>query len=157
VLDPTQFAGQRVLLVGGGDSAFDWAVNLQGIAKSVMLIHRRDAFRAHQATVNQVQEFQRCGKCDLRTFWEVKALHGNGINQLSILTQYPVIFFVSRKVNRGYYEYELIKIAEPPYDRSDFRIVENYVKATEKIIREQPEGWLWSHNRWKNTREEMKE
>ena len=78
VLDPRQFEGQRVLLVGGGDSAFDWAVNLQGVAKSVMLIHRRDGFRAHQATINQVQDFQRNGQCDLRTFWEVKALHGNG-------------------------------------------------------------------------------
>ncbi len=78
VLDPKQFEGQRVLLVGGGDSAFDWAVNLQGIAKSIMLIHRRDGFRAHQATISRVQEFQRCGKCDLRTFWEVKALQGNG-------------------------------------------------------------------------------
>jgi thioredoxin reductase (NADPH) len=78
VLDPKQFEGQRVLLVGGGDSAFDWAVNLQGIAKSIMLIHRRDGFRAHQATIDQVHELQRCGKCDLRTFWEVKALHGNG-------------------------------------------------------------------------------
>ena len=62
VLDPKQFQGQRVLLVGGGDSAFDWAVNLQGVAKSIMLIHRRDGFRAHQATVNQVQEFQRAGQ-----------------------------------------------------------------------------------------------
>jgi thioredoxin reductase len=78
VLDPKQFEGQRVLLVGGGDSAFDWAVNLQGIAKSIMLIHRRDGFRAHAATVNQVQELQRCGQCELRTFWEVKELHGNG-------------------------------------------------------------------------------
>ena len=51
-----------MLLVGGGDSAFDWAVNLQGIAQSIMLIHRRDGFRAHQATINQVQEFQRAGK-----------------------------------------------------------------------------------------------
>jgi thioredoxin reductase len=78
VLEPQQFEGQRVLLVGGGDSAFDWAVNLQGIAKSIMLIHRRDGFRAHQATINQVQEFSRKGQCELRTFWEVKALHGNG-------------------------------------------------------------------------------
>jgi thioredoxin reductase (NADPH) len=78
VLDPKQFEGQRVLLVGGGDSAFDWAVNLQGIAKSIMLIHRRDGFRAHAATINQVQELSRARKCDLRTFWEVKALHGNG-------------------------------------------------------------------------------
>jgi thioredoxin reductase len=78
VLDPKQFEGQRVLLVGGGDSAFDWAVNLQGIAKSIMLIHRRDGFRAHQATIDQVLEYQRRGACELRTFWEVKALHGNG-------------------------------------------------------------------------------
>ena len=78
VLDPRQFEGQRVLLVGGGDSAFDWAVNLQGIAKSIMLIHRREGFRAHAATVNQVHELQRCGQCELRTFWEVKELHGNG-------------------------------------------------------------------------------
>ncbi len=78
VLDPRQFEGKRVLLVGGGDSAFDWAVNLQGVAQSVMLIHRRDGFRAHQATINQVQELQQAGLCDLRTFWEVKALHGNG-------------------------------------------------------------------------------
>jgi thioredoxin reductase (NADPH) len=76
VLDPGRFRGQRVLLVGGGDSAFDWAVNLQGIAKSVTLVHRRDAFRAHQATVNQVMELSRCGDCDVRTFTEVKAVHG---------------------------------------------------------------------------------
>jgi ferredoxin/flavodoxin---NADP+ reductase len=78
VLDPRQFEGKRVLLVGGGDSAFDWAVNLQGIARSVMLIHRRDGFRAHQATINQVQELQRRGLAELRTFWEVKHLDGNG-------------------------------------------------------------------------------
>ena len=75
-----------------------------------------------------------------------------GINQLAIITQYPVIFFVSRKLKRGYYECELIKIADPPYAKDDFSIVENYVQATERIIREQPEGWLWSHDRWKKKR-----
>jgi ferredoxin/flavodoxin---NADP+ reductase len=78
VLDPRQFEGKRVLLVGGGDSAFDWAVNLQGVAQWVMLIHRRDGFRAHQATINQVQDLHREGRCELRIFWEVKTLHGNG-------------------------------------------------------------------------------
>ena len=78
VLDPKQFTGARVLLVGGGDSAFDWAVNLQGVAKSIMLIHRRDGFRAHAATISQVQELCRQGQCDLRTFWEVKKIEGNG-------------------------------------------------------------------------------
>jgi thioredoxin reductase len=77
VVDPKLFAGRNVLLVGGGDSAFDWAVNLQGIAKSVRLIHRRDHFRAHGATVKQVQELCAAGRCEVRTFWEVKALHGS--------------------------------------------------------------------------------
>jgi len=80
-----------------------------------------------------------------------------GINQLAIITQDPVIFFVSRKIKRGYYENEMITIAEPPYAKTDLTIVDNYIKATEKIIREQPEGWLWSHDRWKKTRAEMSE
>jgi ferredoxin/flavodoxin---NADP+ reductase len=49
-----ELAGLDVLIVGGGDSAFDWAQSLEPIAKSVTLIHRRPAFRAHQATVDAV-------------------------------------------------------------------------------------------------------
>ena len=47
-------AGKDVVIVGGGDSSFDWANELYPIAKSVTLIHRRDKFRAHQATIDQV-------------------------------------------------------------------------------------------------------
>lgn len=47
-------AGKDVLIVGGGDSAFDWALNLEPIASSITLIHRRDRFRAHEHTVQQV-------------------------------------------------------------------------------------------------------
>ncbi len=78
VIDPKAFRGQRVLLVGGGDSAFDWAVNLQGVAKSIVMIHRRDGFRAHQATIDQVHGLCAEGKMELRTFWEVKVIHGEG-------------------------------------------------------------------------------
>jgi thioredoxin reductase (NADPH) len=49
-------SGHDVVIVGGGDSAFDWALALQPIAKSVTLVHRRDKFRAHAATVARVQE-----------------------------------------------------------------------------------------------------
>jgi len=77
VLDPKAFSGKRVLLVGGGDSAFDWAVNLQGIAQRIVMIHRRDGFRAHPATVAQVQALCAAGKMELRTFWELKAIHGD--------------------------------------------------------------------------------
>jgi thioredoxin reductase (NADPH) len=48
-------AGHNVVIVGGGDSAFDWALALSPIAKSVSLIHRRDKFRAHASTVAKVQ------------------------------------------------------------------------------------------------------
>jgi thioredoxin reductase (NADPH) len=55
VPDPDRYAGYDVVIVGGGDSAFDWAQTLQPIARSVILVHRRDAFRAHAATVAKVR------------------------------------------------------------------------------------------------------
>jgi ferredoxin/flavodoxin---NADP+ reductase len=48
--------GKDVVVVGGGDSAFDWALALHPIANSVTLVHRRAAFRAHQATITKVRE-----------------------------------------------------------------------------------------------------
>ena len=48
--------GQDVVVVGGGDSAFDWALSLHPIAKSVTIVHRRNKFRAFAATVRQVRE-----------------------------------------------------------------------------------------------------
>lgn len=48
-------AGHDVVIVGGGDSAFDWALALQPIARSVTLVHRREKFRAHASTVARVQ------------------------------------------------------------------------------------------------------
>ncbi|MFF6804837.1 FAD-dependent oxidoreductase [Streptomyces sp. NPDC012616] len=52
---PEEYAGHDVVIVGGGDSAFDWALTLHPLAASVTLVHRRDAFRAHPATVAAVQ------------------------------------------------------------------------------------------------------
>lgn len=46
--------GKRVVVVGGGDSALDWALGLEGIAAEVHLVHRRDAFRAHEKSVQQL-------------------------------------------------------------------------------------------------------
>jgi thioredoxin reductase (NADPH) len=77
VLDPQVFKEKRLLIVGGGDSAFDWAVNLQGVARSILMIHRRDGFRAHQATVDQVAALSAAGKMELRTFWELRAINGS--------------------------------------------------------------------------------
>jgi KDO2-lipid IV(A) lauroyltransferase len=72
-----------------------------------------------------------------------------GVNQLAILTQYPVFYNEIRKVRRGYYEVTNVPIATPPYAKDSETVIENYVKAVEKLIRENPAEWLWSHNRWK--------
>ena len=50
------YAGKDVVIVGGGDSAFDWAIHLEPIARSITLVHRRDAFRAHERTVQAVRD-----------------------------------------------------------------------------------------------------
>lgn len=51
-----QFAGQDVVICGGGDSAVDWALALEKLAKSVTLIHRRDSFRAHEHSVELLEQ-----------------------------------------------------------------------------------------------------
>ncbi|PLR79353.1 ferredoxin--NADP(+) reductase [Bacillus sp. V3-13] len=52
--DLNQFAGQKVAVCGGGDSAVDWALMLEPIAEEVMIIHRRDKFRAHEHSVENL-------------------------------------------------------------------------------------------------------
>ncbi len=67
-----EYAGRDVVIVGGGDSAFDWAHSLEPIAKSITLVHRRDKFRAHQATVDAVH----AGATEIITKAQVTALQG---------------------------------------------------------------------------------
>ncbi|MEO6352287.1 MAG: NAD(P)/FAD-dependent oxidoreductase [Oxalobacteraceae bacterium] len=55
VKDPARFEGRNIVICGGGDSALDWALNLVGKAESVVLIHRRDDFRAAPASVAKMK------------------------------------------------------------------------------------------------------
>lgn len=64
------FAGKRVLIIGGGDSALDWALNLKGVAAEITVIHRRNQFRAHEDSVSKVLS----GGTHILTFWELKAI-----------------------------------------------------------------------------------
>jgi len=70
----SDFAKQRVLIVGGGDSAVDWANMLSAVADKVTLIHRRDQFRAHEDSVEKMRR----GRTEIRTFHELKSIAGNG-------------------------------------------------------------------------------
>lgn len=79
-----EFVDRDVVIVGGGDSAFDWAHHLQDISRSVTLVHRRDAFRAHQATVDAVL----AGATEVITNAQVTALSGNGhVEKVEITTK----------------------------------------------------------------------
>jgi thioredoxin reductase (NADPH) len=75
---------KRVLIVGGGDSALDWTLSLQPLAKSLTLLHRRDDFRAAPHSVEKMRKLVETGDVRLM-IGQVTALHGSG-NQLEAAT-----------------------------------------------------------------------
>ncbi|MGI5220349.1 NAD(P)/FAD-dependent oxidoreductase [Nocardia sp. CA-290969] len=74
VPDLSAHAGRDVVIVGGGDSAFDWAVHLEPVAASVTLVHRRDRFRAHGSTVAKVRD----SSVRMLVNSDIAAVRGNG-------------------------------------------------------------------------------
>lgn len=72
VRDKSVFAGKRLAIVGGGDSAFDWALNLHDVAESITIVHRRDQFRAHEDTIRRVEQLG----VGFELWKVVKTLHG---------------------------------------------------------------------------------
>jgi thioredoxin reductase (NADPH) len=72
VKDKTLFRGKRLLIVGGGDSAVDWALNLKDYARQVTLIHRRDQFRAAPASITELTH----STVNVQLFHEIKSIMG---------------------------------------------------------------------------------
>lgn len=70
------FAGKRIVIAGGGDSAVDWAVSLPEVAEKVFVVHRRDKFRAAPETVSRMQAWQDQGKLELVTPYQLSGLEG---------------------------------------------------------------------------------
>jgi thioredoxin reductase (NADPH) len=68
--------GRDILIVGGGDSALDWTLNLQPLAKSLTLLHRRDEFRASPDSVNKMRALVAAGDMDL-VIGQVAGLEGD--------------------------------------------------------------------------------
>lgn len=71
--DLKKYAGKRVLVVGGGDSAVDFALMLEQVCPQVTLVHRRDQFRAHEENVKTLHQ----SGVDVKTFYELKVVHGD--------------------------------------------------------------------------------
>ena len=74
VKDKSVFKDKRLAIVGGGDSAFDWALNLLDTAGDITLIHRRDVFKAHDESVEQVRN----SRVDMKLWYAVKEIHTDG-------------------------------------------------------------------------------
>ncbi len=72
VQDKAMFRGKRLLIVGGGDSAVDWALNLKDYAQQITLIHRRDQFRAAPASITELAQ----SPVDVKLFHEIKCIQG---------------------------------------------------------------------------------
>jgi Kdo2-lipid IVA lauroyltransferase/acyltransferase len=82
---------------------------------------------------------------------ETAFLHGPELYSRKL--KYPSYFVDIKRVKRSYYEMELIPIAENPDDLSEGEITARYAKLLEARIRKEPEFWLWSHRRWKHTKQ----
>jgi thioredoxin reductase len=78
VTNPDDYIGQKVVIIGGGDSAFDWAAQILPRAASVTLVHRSDRYRAHAATVNEVQAAVPGGRMQMLPFHELADIHADG-------------------------------------------------------------------------------
>ncbi|WP_256758235.1 NAD(P)/FAD-dependent oxidoreductase [Cohnella sp. WQ 127256] len=76
------FRGKRVLISGGGDSAVDWANELEAIAESVTVVHRRDSFGGHERNVSRMKQ----SSVDVRTPYAVQALHSKNGKDIDLVT-----------------------------------------------------------------------
>ncbi|MGQ0560488.1 MAG: NAD(P)/FAD-dependent oxidoreductase [Gemmatimonadota bacterium] len=112
VKDPSAYHGRRVLIIGGGDSAVDWVLNLRGKCERLVLIHRREGFRAHAHSMAQLKQAVDAGEIELLTYKETKAIHGgdcvtgatifdNRTNQETYLDVDAVIALIGFKPDLG--------------------------------------------------------
>ncbi len=74
-----ELADRRLLVVGGGDSAVDWALDLKDRARQLTLIHRRSGFRAHEKSLDALFAAREAGELDVRTFHEVRKIGGDEV------------------------------------------------------------------------------
>lgn len=81
------FAGKRVVIAGGGDSAVDWALSLADVASAVYVVHRRDKFRAAPESVQKLNELELKGKISLVVPYQLTGLSGTNGHISSVCVQ----------------------------------------------------------------------
>ena len=87
VKDPSQFANKKLVILGGGDSALDWVIELADKAEKITLAHRRDEYRAMPDSVNKMKQLVADGVIDEITSAKASVLHGENGRVTSIVIQ----------------------------------------------------------------------
>jgi KDO2-lipid IV(A) lauroyltransferase len=85
-----------------------------------------------------------------RTFLNQQTSVQLGMEKIAIKTNRPIYYLKLTVVKRGYYEVECVPLCLHPNQSSQHEITELHTRLLEKLIREKPEYWLWSHKRWKH-------
>lgn len=78
-----------------------------------------------------------------------------GVERIAKQTGFAVIYLDMEKIKRGHYKATVRLITDKPQEEPEFYITESYIRAMEKTIMRAPAYWLWTHKRWKKTREEV--
>jgi ferredoxin/flavodoxin---NADP+ reductase len=76
--EKSAFADKDVVIIGGGDSACDWTLNLLDTARSIALVHRREQFRAHEVTVGEIMDAHEAGRVRVFTPYQLKTVNAGG-------------------------------------------------------------------------------
>ena len=72
-----------------------------------------------------------------------------GAGRIAVMTGKPVVFIGMRRIRRGYYEISVEPICEDPHVKGAGAVMEQYIQAVERQVRESPADWLWFYQRWK--------
>jgi KDO2-lipid IV(A) lauroyltransferase len=80
-----------------------------------------------------------------------------GVERIAKQTGFSVVYLDMEKVKRGYYKSTVRLITDKPQEEPEFAITETYIRSMEKTILRNPAYWLWTHKRWKRTREEVEQ
>lgn len=141
-----------------------------------LFLHLRERFGAHSLPMKEafkiLADWQKEGRYsvtgyisdqgpgyDTMHYWPWFLNHDTpaytGAERIARILDTPVYYFDILRPKRGYYVVKAVKICDNPKDLPKFAITEKYYKLLEASIRRAPSYWLWSHKRWKRTREEF--
>lgn len=88
------------------------------------------------------------------TFLNQETSFVKGPDSLAKLMNAHTYLLSLERTRRGHYQVKISRLTEPPYEKDDSSIIEAYAQGLENIIRKDPAGYLWSHQRWKHNRED---